>query len=143
MCLYITTLTKKEIASKDITCYKVVLPHPHIKEAYITPYMSMGVGIGAEFKSNIVIEELHEITMTIEKALHSFVNLEDAILEYRNWVAYDASVIKCIIPKGSTYYKGRYEIENDSYASDCIKYVEKIDHLIVYNLLDILKDTWR
>ena len=63
--------------------------------------------------------------------LHSFELLDDcknnAFIE--KIYAYKSVVVKCIIPKGSKYYKGKfnnYFTVYSSYASDKIKYVEEL-----------------
>ena len=78
---------------------------------YKTPYKKAIVEIGETYTS-----ELEKTGDTIEKGLHTFKTMKDA--KYLSHI-----VTKCIIPKGSKYYKGMCGIDV-SYASDCLTYVE-------------------
>ena len=80
---------------------------------YQTIYQGFKVEIGETYTS-----ELEKIDDSIEKGLHSFETMEDA--KYLSHI-----VAKCIIPKGSKYYKGTF-LGDISYASDRLTYIEII-----------------
>ena len=85
---------------------------------YHTPYVKTIIELGKEYTSELYLFELLNI---VEKGLHSFIqkpNIKEG--EY---------LVKCIIPKGSKYYKGIFEIDSysfDSIASDKLKYIKII-----------------
>lgn len=76
-----------------------------------TPYRGFPVEI-----DNTYTSILNKISNVVEEGLHSYCNLESIEGEI---------VARCIIPKGSKYYKGIFE-GYQSYASDTLKYVELI-----------------
>lgn len=80
-----------------------------------TPYQEFPVEIGKTYLSDLT-KKYDEIY----KGLHSFKSL-DFIKRFVNVEV----VVKCIIPKGSTYYKGEFG-NCVSYASDTLTYVEEI-----------------
>ena len=80
---------------------------------YQTIYQGFKVKMGETYTS-----ELEKIDDSIEKGLHSFETMEDA--KYLSHV-----VAKCIIPKGSKYYKGTF-LGDISYASDRLTYLKII-----------------
>jgi len=83
-------------------------------DGYVTPYQREVVEIGKTYISDLDTE-----TNNIEIGLHSFVHFNN--LPARN----ENVFVKCIIPKGSQYYKGKFDFD-DSYASDKLTYVEII-----------------
>jgi hypothetical protein len=84
--------------------------------AILTPYRDVEIKIGETYKSKLI-----KYYSLIDEGIHSFENLEDA----KFLVSFDKNrfVAKCIIPKGSEYYVGKYD-GYVSYASDTLKYVE-------------------
>lgn len=125
MCLNLPTNYKPKIAKKAVKCYKVL--RVLRDNSYETPYQEMKVEIGQAYTSELIIEGRQFIYVGI----HSFTSKGKAKLEYDFWKFSGAVIVKCEIPKGSTYYRGTYEDENDSYASDSLKYVEIIEKTIV------------
>lgn len=84
-----------------------------INYEYKTPFTCCPIEIGKTYTST-----LKKIGRRVERGLHSFkmvANIEKEI--------HCSTIAKCIIPKGSIYYKGRFDIET-SYASNKITYVE-------------------
>lgn len=134
MCLHIELDTKVKIANKDIVCYKVVEKIKNYKttssDYLFTPYRKMEVKIGEEYETY-----LRSYYLEVNEGFHSFVSLKDAIAEkkyWKYWVTHEYEIVKCIIPKGAEYYKGRFTMDigsydevyyADSYASNKIKYV--------------------
>lgn len=91
-----------------------------IPDIYVTPHQSAIIEIGNLYKSEIEFEG-----NDIEKALHSFVGINCIIKRDRSDIT-----VKCIIPKGSTYYIGDFRSaynNNNSYASNQLKYLEIIE----------------
>lgn len=84
-------------------------------EHLVTPYRKYPIEIGKTYTSDLVCNEYNEV----EIGLHSFINKQDAFDD----VIQNGFVVKCIIPKGSKYYEGTFDI-SESYASDCITYIE-------------------
>ena len=126
MCLKLgSSKTKPKIATKDIVCYKGLI---QLRDELITPYKRVSIEIGKTYKS-IISNKDGEIHL----GLHSFKTLK----ELKNWATGSGwrrawwgkaggEYIKCIIPKGSTYYIGTFDCWK-SYASDALTYVEIID----------------
>lgn len=87
---------------------------------YKTPFQSFPVIIGNTYESCLVLEYRE-----INEGLHSFVHKEDCIICSKPYNV----VVKCIIPKGASYYKGTFSqgfLERENYVSDKITYVEII-----------------
>lgn len=121
MCLIIKKSSVALIATEDIICYKV-LTYIITVGKWLTYFKYSPVTIGDTYHSELTRQEL-TITDAIEKGLHSFASLEDA----NNFVSdrLNVGVFKCVIPKGSTYYKGSF-FNWKSYASDTLVYIEII-----------------
>lgn len=125
MCLNIKWWSVKRIALTDIECFKYVYKDTQLKDVFRTPHKNTIVRIGETYESPIKRECNPWVSwrnrFTIEQALHSFKHVKDARGK--------GTIVRCIIPKGSRYYVGRWGIsKNDpiSYASNRIKYVEII-----------------
>lgn len=95
---------------------------------YLTPHKHDIVEIGVTYNSCITTQarkffytNLDKLDLSISEAIHSYVNLGDC----RRAAAFSEKlcVVKCIIPKNSAFYVGKYG-ESDGYASSSIKYVE-------------------
>jgi hypothetical protein len=85
---------------------------------FLTPYQDVEIKIGETYKS-----ELIKYDSLIEEGIHSFENFE--VANYFTISVKDRIVAKCIIPKGSEYYIGKYSNNGYvSYASDTLKYIE-------------------
>jgi hypothetical protein len=91
--------------------------------SFLTPFRNVEIEIGETYKSKLIKND-----SLVEDGIHSLKKLKDAklIASFDK----DRFVVKCIIPKGSEYYVGKYsdDIYSDSdyvsYASDTLKYVE-------------------
>ena len=117
MCLKIKSQSRKQIASKDITVYKHLIPYNITKGIYTTSYQSSIVEIGKTYHSDLV-----RITSTeVSIGLHSFQSEEVACKRATYW---DETLVECIIPKGSSYYIGDFEGLGVSYASDTLTYIK-------------------
>ena len=128
MCLGLQDKNGKPlIATKDICCYKWVEPHyvSDIDELiYQTPYRYAVVRIGSTYTS---IFSFSNDGWSIEKGLHSFTNKRSLEVFMRSRKL-SGSIVRCCIPKGSKYYKGRYSKYN-GLASDMLTYVEIIKEI--------------
>lgn len=85
-------------------------------KCYLTPYRNFPIEIGETYTSDLIKNEDNDVNY----GLHSFEKIEDVKMDgYGTYV-------KCIIPKGSKYYKGIFKRCN-SYASDTLKYTEIVE----------------
>ena len=116
----------------DMACHNITIENDlDLKPdcIYVTPYRDTIINIGETYKSKLR-KFITPIGYTIEEGLHSFTRVEDA---YNDGCGI---IVKCIIPKGSKYYKGVFGYESvPSYASDCITYVEIVNMGSYVNLI--------
>ena len=99
------TITSIIINNKEVVDLKIV-----------TPYRFFPIEIGKTYDSELIKSDDY-----IYEGLHSFKNLHDVKNDYSGIYA------KCLIPKGSKYYEGKFN-ECDSYASDKLTYVKIIEN---------------
>lgn len=112
-----------KIAEEDIVCYKVVTEQNGF---FLSYYIHKPYSIGKTYTSELT---------SVDSGIHSYKKLLDA-----NHVRYhekheahvdNVCVLRCTIPKGSTYYEGTHNVYEfysaDAYVSDNIK----IENLIV------------
>lgn len=116
MCL-ITRNSIPIIAKKDIICYKIYLK----KEGYLSsPYFGHipSVQNFTELESN---PTSFDCKYFIYKGFHSFKHLKDAKRDTQFYpFLYTNNIIyKCIIPKGSKYYRGLFA-GSVSYCSESL-----------------------
>lgn len=106
------------VAEQDIICYKLYI---RIQNKYVSPFQKCDMPNINE----LVTTELQKPgELFIEKGFHSFAYLEDAenTNEWLESVSYYKSCIaKCIIPKGSRFYAGKFDGDEYSYCSESIK----------------------
>lgn len=118
MCFTVTT--RKEIAKKDIRCYKIVT-FKGIGN-YISRLQDFPYEDGYHYYDDCFPENCWRGQQLGGGGMHSYRNVR-TIATCCGFVFYDQSVsIECIIPKGSKYYKNRSEY----FSSDLIV-VGKID----------------
>lgn len=117
------------VAADDIVCYKHLLISV-FENRYHTPYYKFEVVLNKVYSSVISKKEYLDDEMIIEEGLHSFKTIndceEDMFACFSNSTNEKRVIAKCIIPKGSTYYEGKFFFY-DAYASSEIKYLEIID----------------
>jgi hypothetical protein len=135
MCLQLNSNKNYTIVKIDIEVYKVVRKDDY---GMRTPYQKRLV-----YFNNINYSSLTVSGGNVVNGIHSFVYLADAKIECELWqqmanrtrLNAKFEIVKCIIPKSSTYYSGIFEIKDDalnlikrveSIASNCIKYIEII-----------------
>lgn len=123
MCLKIKKNQKALIAEEDIICYKLLYERG-IDNFRTVVYME-NIKLGKSYESLILVENGRSNKVSfVSFGLHSYMSLEQAV---KTIFSYDV-IVECIIPKGSEYYIGKTDRENDSYASNKIKYTDKIVH---------------
>ena len=90
----------------------------------------MHIVCGRTYKSEIDFDWHDEI----RKGLHSFLNYCDAETFCVGRIFdHDLAIFECVIPKGSTYYLGKFSCNEgyfDSYASTELKYVKKLKRFV-------------
>ena len=114
MCL-LTIQSKPLVAEEDIICYKVYFKS---KNWYESPVMGdIVTELNQVLKTNL---QKSTLGGEVYEGYHSFKYKESADTLYPN----NGKVcVKCIIPKGSLYYKGIHDFifrEDDGYCSDTI-----------------------
>jgi hypothetical protein len=121
MCLRLNRfqILKKRKAKKDIICYKTVT---RIYADTFAPRFgynpSFRYTLGTEANSIIVREGLN-----IENGLHSYKYFADVKFR-QHWRVH--TIIRCVIPKGATFYKG-ISVTDVNYVSDRLIPVEVIN----------------
>jgi len=135
MCL---ALQKPEIivAKEDIVCYKVMIEYPRNNGIWTSPYMGMAYREGHSYelgkKLNLLdsSKTIKEYRYRVEEGFHSFTSLSEALFFLNAFEARypclnrcsDASryvVVKCIIPKGTTYAEGLFFDWGNKFLSFC------------------------
>jgi hypothetical protein len=113
-------------AKEDIVVYKMLRKRAWKNNTLMTPHRDFDVTIGETYTSRIERRySKWNKQWTIERGIHSLVDLKTAI----KLADEDAFLVaECIIPKGSLYYAGIWEMSGGdklkSYASNCITYVK-------------------
>ena len=132
MCLY-TKQTEPEIAEEDIICYKFYVRYD---ETLFSPYQEsrapeIGIITNTELEKSYRPRDngsyIHNLLgfKRVDKGFHSFKTLEEAEREVNDcWNNLDLVIFKCIIPRGSSYYKGIFGDRYESYCSNSIKLIE-------------------
>lgn len=109
MCL-VTSMTEPAVAAKDITCYKVIrkdmssLYFNEFKWEFGKKYISWIEPFKSPFDN-----EIHQ-------AFHSFESLE-GLKDAYYMVTEPCLAVKCTIPKGSEFYRGKHDYI-EGYASN-------------------------
>lgn len=130
MCLDINKFSRAKIAKEDITCYKWVFVHvlsASKKEKiydYVTPFFYSHIKIGETYNSILEVRNKYNplYRTEIHSGLHSYADFHTPMS--KKW-GYSV-IIKCIIPKGSKYYVGKFDGDK-GYASDSLKYVKILE----------------
>ena len=129
MCL-ITYTKKIQRAYGNKICYKVLVADE--EGNLITPYTRTPVPedviSGEKLFQAKGERSVHEYTRTKSVSggfIHTFVVKSDALEMADRWR--DSHVFKCVIPHGRHFYHGTDELDNSSFASKVIKFVEELD----------------
>ena len=123
MCLTLKSEhTLPRIALRNIVVYKFLLKVTY-KENYITPYWKIDVMI-----PGTVTSKIGRLFDRVDEGIHSFLHKKDVKTSSVNFLEHIADktdstvLVKCIIPFGSTYYKGRH-MGRVSLVSNKLKYI--------------------
>ncbi len=103
--IFDTAVTSIIINNKEVINLKIV-----------TPYRKFPIKIGKTYNSELIKKDEY-----VYEGLHSYKNLNDAKKHHIG------IYVECIIPKGSKYYEGKFDIDNAAYASDKLTYVKIIE----------------
>ena len=125
MCLILEKDSVKTIAYTDIIVYKVVTRvKPRRSNVF---YRSLYYNFDY-YKDVLYCGELHQTVSPyscnwiIENGFHSYARLEDAMCIAEDYY----SIVKCIIPAGSEFYKGHGVDFTQQYASNKIVIKEEV-----------------
>lgn len=138
------------VAEEDIICYKVLevkMEETGVK-LYHSPYYPYTYGKNEVYtekafdKTQIYYNEIKPVWeqwkmrgyITVDYGFHTFYSMELAMMEYLYWTRRNAfrnsdyCVMKCVIPKGSKYYRG-FIVQTErgdqvGYCSESIKLTE-------------------
>ena len=128
MCLY-TKQIEPEIAEEDIICYKFYVRYD---ETLFSPYQEsrapeIGIITNTELGKPHKLNNIYDLYYFkgVDKGFHSFKTLKGAEYEASRYKRNrDLVIFKCIIPRGSSYYKGIFNDRYKSYCSNSIKLIE-------------------
>lgn len=124
------------VAKEDMVCYKVMMEHYGDKGAWVSPYQGMAYKEGRAYELEKQLQlldskfgNIKDYPYIVEEGFHSFANLSDAlqflnVYEARCPWCMDASrhayvIVKCIIPKGTTYAEGLFFDWGNKFHSFC------------------------
>lgn len=102
MCL--VTNNPEQTAKEDITCYKIVFLEDNklLSFYYCFEYILNNLYTTVISYTHDIIEEDY---ICIERAFHSYTSLDSARRFLQAQEIYDATIVKCIIPKGAKFYQ--------------------------------------
>jgi len=134
MCLQ-TNWEQAKIAKTDIIVYKIL---SCVSKKYLTPYRNARVEIGKTYESDLDEPQLkfyigNSFERIVKVSLHSFANKKSIIAAQTKesgitWFG-KRVLVKCVIPKGSEYVKGKFSsltADHNSYTSNQLQYLEII-----------------
>lgn len=125
MCLQTNSLFSNSV-KEDIVCYKVFdVVDGKLKSPF---YYDIPWELGKEFTDpRFMMTAINSgsALFTVKSAFHTFKNLVDAQKFSKHWDG-RLTIVKCIIPAGSEYYDGWFDIANKAYASSKLRLVEII-----------------
>ena len=107
-------LSAKQIATEDIVCYKHIMK---VGRKYVTSYQETPITFRKMMTSDVIVEN-PEGKSWINVGLHSYIRQEEA--EYQA-NSLSEVLVKCVIPKGSEYYEGRF-LWDPAYVSNQLIY---------------------
>ena len=114
MC-FITNNIKRETATKDITCHKVLEEKDGLFEGWITGY-EYETGVKQPHVDLVALQVPGDSYYTVDEGYHSFKKGRKKAREYWN-SSINPVRAKCIIPKGAEYL---YSEEHKKYVSSTI-----------------------
>lgn len=140
MCL-ITKTYEPKIAQEDIKCYKVLKYSRYGKNKYFTPFNGIlisdtiingAANFWAKGERNVLPWHYDKKKFSYNVGggfIHTYKEYYEKVkYQYKSYQWNEYAVFECIIPTGALYYEG-YDsnTEVESYASNCIKFVKRID----------------
>jgi len=126
MCLYVKANAVAHVAKKDIVVYKIVRRRK-VENSYYNYFTGIKRFIYTLGKKTKSVELKPYMTIIlpncyrIEEGFHSYSDKPNAF----DMVSSSAA-IKCIIPKGATYYKGHPKYSKGELVSSCIIPIEEV-----------------
>lgn len=130
MCLFIEKNSSK-IAKKDIICYKKCIQFEgNLRTPYTrVPLPNNIIGYTQKAEGHIIIHGKKNYFppyyIINRGAIHTYKN-KPKINNYDNFINNHIKIYKCIIPKGTKYYKGTDWFNTIEYASKKIKYIKDV-----------------
>lgn len=125
MCLQTNSLYSEPV-KEDIVCYKVFdVIGDKLKSPF---YYDIPWELGKEFTDPrfcMTAINRGSALFSVRCAFHTFKSLVDAQKFSKHWGGM-LTIVKCIIPAGSEYYDGWFDIVTKAYASSKLKLVEII-----------------
>lgn len=130
MCLDIFN-NQVNVAKQDILCYKF-LRLRYYGESLVSPYQEFEYEMGKEYISNLhvraLVSDYEYSSRVVEEGFHTISSEEETriLANAKNRDArgmFKFALVKCIIPKGASYYEGTWR-DIAGYASSRIKIVE-------------------
>jgi len=112
-----------KVATEDIVCYKFFTPHT-LGVDYFTPFQRVRVPKKSLMESELGQTDLDH-SWELSLGIHSLTTLDEA-LAYRTRVlshSCKAIYVKCVVPKGSTYY---FNPDTNQYVSNKLQLGEEI-----------------
>ncbi len=142
MCLTIRNVEEYQppkVAEKDIPCFKILkkLNCGTLEAPYRNNFRYK---LGTEYKSELD-GKFYGIfnMMEVERGLHTSCTYHDAmrVAEHIRMVdfqpkskrAYEYKIYEAVIPAGSEYYEGDFQIEGKSYASSALRVVKELNYV--------------
>lgn len=112
------------VAEEDIKCFKVLFRRGVSNNCY-SPYQLHKYIFGELYKNDLSDSEVEvmDLSHTIYgNAFHSFINIQDAQEELDNitriaicrGIINVPYIIRCVIPKGTIYWKNHYQFASES-----------------------------
>ena len=128
MCL-ITKQKQPEIAKEDVVCYKIIKLNPNNRKYESYFYSEM------KWKLN----QLYSTTLDksgkyVLEGFHSYAHYQDALEILEKEMPLGCILVKCVIPKGAYYYKGKHNDDKEGYTSNKItmtEFIKKKGELII------------
>lgn len=110
----------KRIATQDMVVYKIFFK---VKWAnrygkgynYLSPYRDYVYHLGYHYYQTgkkFTFDYYSGIgLLDVNEGLHAYRSMKDLKDDFPNWMKYGYTIIKCIIPKGSEYFIGSFNID--------------------------------
>lgn len=133
MCLVVSSnRLRPKVAKEDLVCYKILEVFGDVDLR--TPFRYASVHLGEQMVSEL---DENPIVKEVRYGIHTLCDKEEAIellKTYRDTFKHRFLLVRCVIPKGARFYKGKYLStyfrvaggELGSYCSDRIVYDNQV-----------------